>query len=151
MCVFVSHLHVCVYVRVCESEGEYMSKAHGFTVKTSVCHCVCMSVCAHVHYMPHSFSLSSSRMGNSNNNHKTYFIFSVWGETTAFSLCHHFPTRSSNQITHTRTCVHTHIHTNPLVCSSASRGDCQSYYMECCLPCYIFTLWAESLPQSLNT
>lgn len=66
----------------------------------------CVCVCVRAHCTPHSFSLSRSRTGNSNNNHKTYFIFSVWGETAAFPPCHHFPTRSSNRYTH----IHTQSH-----------------------------------------
>ena len=97
--------HIYMRVRVCKSVCVKSSCIYSQNM------CVCVRMC--VGCMPCSPSLSSSRMGNSNNNHKTDFIFSVWGEATASPPCHHFPTRSANQPLHT----HTHACTQTLLCA----------------------------------
>lgn len=121
-CVFVSHLHA-----VCVKEMECVCQ----TLRRLR---VCVSVCVRTAHHIHLASVAAERG-----------IPIIIIKPTLFSLFEvrrpPFPLATTFQpahpiVTHT----YTHKVTNSLVCSSASRGDCQSYYMECCLPCYIFTL-----------
>lgn len=69
----------------------------------------------------HSFSFSSRRTGNSNNNHKTYFIFSVWAETTGFPLVDTLSqlAQSAPIRSHTHTFIHMCTHTSGVALSCA--------------------------------
>lgn len=68
--------------------------------------------------MPAFFSQSSGRVGITNNNHKTYFIFTVWGRRASFSLATTFKPAQANQLCCAHTPTHTHYtHVQTLSCA----------------------------------
>ena len=136
MSVCLCHIYMCV--RVWKSVCVKSSCIYSWNI------CVC--VCGGGGCTPCSPSLSSSRMGNSNNNHKTDFIFSVWGETTASPPCHHFPNSSANQPLHT----HTRMHTNPLVCCSRAIVRVITWSVLCLVTFSLYELRAFHSPSILS-